>query len=69
MPEHQDLEFLEALRSAQQHDQLNQATKRQIDERPDRNNLRNQGRPKLVGFVNSISPQISKSVRLTELRT
>jgi hypothetical protein len=47
MPEHQDLELLRALRPAQQHDQLNQTTKRQIDERPDHDNLPNQGMPKL----------------------
>jgi hypothetical protein len=34
MPEHEDLELLRALRSEQEHDQLKQATKRQIDERP-----------------------------------
>jgi hypothetical protein len=47
MPEHQDLEFLRTLRSAQQHDQLNQAAESQIDERPDYDNLRTQGKPKL----------------------
>ena len=41
--EQEDLEFLRALRSAQQHEQLNQATKRQVDERSDHDNLRNQG--------------------------
>jgi hypothetical protein len=47
VPEHEDLQFLRALRSAQQHDQLNQTADCQIDERPDHDNLRNQGRPKL----------------------
>jgi hypothetical protein len=47
MPEHKDLELLRALRSAQQHDQLNQTAERQIDERPDHANPRNQGTPKL----------------------
>jgi len=51
MPEHQDLELLRALRPAQQHDQLNQTTKRQIDERPDHDNLPNQGTPKLSRSV------------------
>jgi hypothetical protein len=47
MPEHQYLQLLRALRPAQQHHQLNQTTKRQIDERPDHDNLPNQGTPKL----------------------
>jgi hypothetical protein len=47
VPEHEDLELLRPLRSAQQHDQLNQPAERQIDERPDHDNLRNQGTPKL----------------------
>ena len=34
MPEQQDLEFLRTLRSAQQHDQLQQPAEPQIDERP-----------------------------------
>jgi hypothetical protein len=34
MSEHKDLELLRALRSAQQHDQLKQATGHHIDERP-----------------------------------
>jgi hypothetical protein len=47
MPEQEDFELLRALRSAQQYDQLDQAAERQIDERPDHDNLPNQGRPKL----------------------
>jgi len=47
VPENQDLELLRALRPAQQHDRLNQTAERQIDERPDPDNLRNQGTPKL----------------------
>jgi hypothetical protein len=47
MPQHQDLQLLRALRPAQQHNQLNQTTKRQIDERPDHDNLPSQGTPKL----------------------
>ena len=47
VPEHQDLELLRAPGPAQQHDQLNQTAERQIDERPDRDNLRKQGTPKL----------------------
>jgi hypothetical protein len=39
VPEQQDLEFLGALRSAQQHGQLNQTAERQIDERPDQAHL------------------------------
>jgi hypothetical protein len=56
MPEQQDLEVLGAVRSAQQHDQLNQATKRQVDERPDHDNLRNQGRPKLPMSIRTRHP-------------
>jgi len=47
MPEHEDLELLRPLRPTQEHDQLNQTAQRQIDERPDHDNLRNQGTPKL----------------------
>jgi hypothetical protein len=47
MSQQKDLEFLRPLRFAQQHDQLNQAAERQVDERPDHANLRNQGTPKL----------------------
>jgi hypothetical protein len=56
MSEHQDLAFLGAVRSAQQHDQLNQATKRQVNERPDHDNLRNQGRPKLRMSIWTLLP-------------
>jgi hypothetical protein len=34
MPEQEDFKFLRTLRSAQQHDQLQQTAERQIDERP-----------------------------------
>jgi len=34
MPQHEDLELLRTLRSAQQHDQLKQPAERDIDERP-----------------------------------
>jgi hypothetical protein len=54
MSEQEDLEFLRALRFAQEHDQLNQTAERQIDERPDHDNLRNQGRPKLSMSVPSL---------------
>jgi hypothetical protein len=47
MPEQEDLELLRALRSAQQYDQLDQAAERQVDKRPDHDNLRNEGSPKL----------------------
>jgi hypothetical protein len=56
MPEYQDLEFLRPLRPTQQHDQLNQAAERQIDERPAHANLRNQGRPKLPTPVRTLFP-------------
>ena len=47
MPEHEDLELLRPLRPSQEHDQLNETAQCQIDERPDHNNLRNQGAPNL----------------------
>src|SRR5215210_1857825 len=47
MPEHEDLELLRALRSEQEHDQLKQATKRQIDERPNHARPPELGRAKL----------------------
>jgi hypothetical protein len=50
MPEHEDLELLRALRSAQQHDQLNQATERHVDERP------NHVRPPELGEGEGIDP-------------
>src|SRR5687767_4070324 len=50
MPEHEDLELLRSLRSAQQHDQLNQATERRVDERP------NHARPPELGEGEGIDP-------------
>ena len=58
--EQEDLEFLRALRSAQQHDQLNQTAERQIDQRPDHDNLRNQGTPKLSMSVPTRPPTANR---------
>jgi hypothetical protein len=54
--EHEDLELLRALRSEQEHDQLKQATKRQIDERP------NHARPPELGEGEAIEQPASPAI-------
>jgi hypothetical protein len=61
MPEHEDLQLLRALRSAQQHDQLKQPTERHIEERP------NHPRPPESGEGEGIEPPAKPPVKpLTE---
>jgi hypothetical protein len=55
MAEHEDLELFRALRPAQQHDQLKQATKHHIDERP------NHARPPDLGELEATEPPAKRS--------